>query len=123
VGLYDDSGSSESSAALSWLSALGVEQLAAHYYHELSFGQQRLVLLARAMVKHPAILILDEPCVGLDDYHRQLILQTLDAIAQQTDTKLIYVSHVVEEKPKCINQHIGFIASAAGGYTIQLINP
>ncbi len=122
VGLYDDSGATESGAALNWLAAMGVEQLGKHYYHEISFGQQRLVLLARAMVKHPAVLILDEPCVGLDDTHRQMILQTLDAIAGQTDTRLIYVSHVEEEKPECINQHIKFIPSAKGGYTIQVVN-
>lgn len=108
VGLYDDSGASEHNAAKSWLHTLGIESLAGLYYHELSFGQQRLVLLARAMVKHPSILILDEPCVGLDDYHRALILGTVDLIAATTSTHIIYVSHTMGEEPACINQRITF---------------
>ncbi len=108
VGLYDDSGASERTTALAWLRIFGVEALAADYYHELSFGQQRVVLLARAMVKHPAILILDEPTVGLDDYFRTLILATVDLIAATTATQIIYVSHTAGEKPTCINQKLLF---------------
>ena len=59
VGLYDDSGSSEIALATQWIEALGLCLLEKQYYHEISFGQQRLVLLARAMVKNPRILILD----------------------------------------------------------------
>jgi len=118
VGLYDNSGSAETTKSRQWLAAFGIEQLARSYYHELSFGQQRLVLLARAMVKGPAILILDEPCVGLDDYHRQMILQILDLIAAQTTTQLIYVSHVVGEQPACINQRLRFEPVADGGFTL-----
>lgn len=118
VGLYDNSGSTESITALAWLKAFGIADLHRHYYHEVSFGLQRLVLLARAMVKGPAILVLDEPCVGLDDYHRELILQVLDLIAAQSPTRLIYVSHVVGEQPTCINQRLSFVASSAGGHTL-----
>ena len=119
VGLYDDSGASERIAALDWLHTLFIADLAGEYYHELSFGQQRLVLLARAMVKHPAILILDEPCVGLDDHYRALILGTVDLIAATTATQIIYVSHTDDERPACINQHIHF--SGPGQYTINTL--
>jgi len=120
VGLYDDSGSSEIDLAKQWLATLGIKELAQHYYHEVSFGQQRLVLLARAMVKQPRVLILDEPCVGLDDYHRQLILQTLDLIALESNTQIIYVSHVQDEKPQCINQLLSFVESEEGGFTLEV---
>ena len=119
VGLYDDSGSAEREAARQWLQALGVADLEAHYYHELSFGQQRIVLLARAMVKHPRILILDEPCVGLDDFFRQLILETLELIAQQSQTCIIYVSHVSDERPEFMTQVLTFEPAVEGGYTIS----
>jgi molybdate transport system ATP-binding protein len=119
VGLYDDSGASERIVALDWLHTFLIAELAGEYYHELSFGQQRLVLLARAMVKHPAILILDEPCVGLDDYYRALILGTVDLIAATTATQIIYVSHTDDERPACINQHIRF--SGPGQYTISTL--
>tara|TARA_B100001057_G_scaffold123076_1_gene121916 strand:+ start:5264 stop:6778 length:1515 start_codon:yes stop_codon:yes gene_type:complete len=110
VGLYDDSLASDCAVAKQWLDCLGLADFEACYYHELSFGQQRLVLLARAMVKSPAVLILDEPCVGLDDYHRQLILGILDLIASQTRTRLIFVSHLSEEWPACINQKLEFVS-------------
>ena len=90
-----------------------------NYYHELSFGQQRLVLLARAMVKGPAILILDEPCVGLDDYHRSMILGILDLIAAQTPTQLIYVSHVIGEQLRCINRRYRFEPTGNGTHTLR----
>lgn len=119
VGLYDDSGSTELNLAKRWLEALGIIELQGQYYHEISFGQQRLVLLARAMVKNPDILILDEPCVGLDDYHRQLILTVLDKVAENSCTNIVYVTHVVDEQPGCLNQKITFHECDSGGFTIR----
>lgn len=119
VGLYDEPGGEEADLARQWLRVLNIGDLQKHYYHEISFGQQRLVLLARAMVKQPRILVLDEPCVGLDDNYRQLILDMLDAIAASTSTQIIYVSHVDDERPRCINQKLTFVKSEAGGYTLQ----
>lgn len=112
VGLYDDCSASEQRCAREWLAALGMAAMESAAYHELSFGQQRLVLVARAMVKQPEILILDEPCVGLDDHYRTLILFLLDQIASQTDTQLIYVSHTQGEHPRCINQFLQFVPQA-----------
>ena len=120
VGLYDDSGSREQGLARQWLQAMGIAALEKSYYHEISFGQQRLVLLARAMVKQPQILVLDEPCVGLDDYHRLLILGMLELIARQTSTNIIYVSHVEGEQPHCINQRLSLVPHAEGGYTLAV---
>lgn len=119
VGLYDERGSAETEAASNWLSVLGLEQLAMEYYHEISFGQQRLVLLARAMVKNPRILILDEPCVGLDDYHRQLILDVLDIIAAKSQISILYVTHVADEQPSCINKLLRFMSVEGRGFTVE----
>ncbi len=119
VGLYDDSGAQEIGTAKGWLGALGIMELEKSFYHEISFGQQRLVLLARAMVKQPRILVLDEPCVGLDDFHRTLILGILDKIAEQTATKIIYVSHIRDEKPQCINSRLSFVSNKKGGYQVE----
>lgn len=120
VGLYDDGGDSQAVAARAWLTAIGIEALAGSFYHAISFGQQRLVLLARAMVKNPAVLILDEPCVGLDDFFRTAILGLVDEIARQTDTRIIFVSHTVGEEPACINQRLRFVPSAAGGFSLEV---
>jgi molybdate transport system ATP-binding protein len=118
VGLYDDSGASQEEMARAWLKSLGLIDLAGDYFHEISFGQQRLTLLARAMVKQPAVLILDEPCVGLDDYFRRLVLLTVDCIAEQTRTQIIYVSHTEGEEPRCINQRLRFEAAPGGGFRL-----
>lgn len=119
VGLYDDAGASEVGHARDWLAALGLTELRQAYYEELSFGQQRLVLLARAMVKEPPVLILDEPCVGLDDYYRAFILGLLELIATQTRTQLLYVSHVADEKPACLTHRLSFVAKGEGDYRLQ----
>jgi molybdate transport system ATP-binding protein len=119
VGLYDDSGAQQVDEAKRWLSLVGLENQKGRYYHELSFGQQRLALLARAMVKGPRILILDEPCVGLDDFHRIHILQLLDEIAKVTTTQLIYVSHVAAQRPQCLTTSLSFVLNRAGVYEIE----
>jgi molybdate transport system ATP-binding protein len=119
VGLYDQNSAKQSEHALAWLECLDLLEFKSCYYEELSFGQQRLVLLARAMIKRPAILILDEPCVGLDDTFRHKILVLLDTIARDSATQLIYVSHVADERPVCLNRHLKFVTSPKGGYTIE----
>ena len=122
VGLYDESGAEEVDLAKRWIAALGLEQWEKQYYHEISFGQQRLVLLARAMIKKPRILILDEPCVGLDDYHRQLILSVLDAIAGRSLTNILYVTHVANEQPSCINQVLRSKEQNGGGFCVEQVD-
>lgn len=118
VGLYDDSGASQVEVARGWLTCFAMEHLAREFFHEISFGQQRLILLARAMVKQPDVLILDEPCVGLDDSYRRLVLGFIDSIADSTSTQIIYVSHTRGEEPRCINQRLSFEPTPSGGYCL-----
>ena len=75
-------------------------------FGHLSYGQQRMVLIARAMIKNPKVLILDEPCQGLDPANRRNILAMADAVIQKTETQLIYVSHHVDEQPQAINRQL-----------------
>ena len=63
----------------------------------LSKGERQKVLIARALVSNPEILILDEPGTGLDIYAREYVLKTVEALAEQTDMTLIYVTHYAEE--------------------------
>jgi molybdate transport system ATP-binding protein len=108
VGLFDDWGDAQRDNAVQWLDALGLAQYRAESFDALSFGLQRMVLLARAMVKSPVILLLDEPTLGLDGHHRTLILRAIDHIAANSDTRIIFVSHSAGETPACINQHLSF---------------
>lgn len=119
VGLYDASGGNQVDLARQWLRVMGLESRASHAYHELSFGQQRLVLLARAMIKHPRILVLDEPCVGLDDRHRRWVLHIVELVARQTRTRILFVSHTHGDAPACINQHLYFEQDATGAYHLH----
>jgi len=108
IGLYDDWGDAQRNGAEHWLRALGLAQHSREKFDGLSFGLQRMALLARAMVKSPAILLLDEPTLGLDGHHRRLMLRALDHIALNSDTQIIFVSHSAGETPACINQFLSF---------------
>ncbi len=119
MGLYDDWGDGQLDIARAWLRTLGLGELARAPFDTLSFGVQRMVLLARAMVKSPAILLLDEPCLGLDGHHTRGILDAVDHIAEQSDTQIVFVSHSVGEMPACINQWLEFVPTV-DGFDLQL---
>ena len=97
IGVYQSVSEQQHQIADAWLRLLGLEARANQSFSGLSFGEQRLVLIARAMVKHPALLLLDEPCLGLDDGNRQLVLALIERICEEGRTTLIYVSHHQED--------------------------
>ena len=105
VGLYRRASREQRQIAQKWMRRLKLLHLRQKRYDLLSYGERRQVLLARAMVKSPEILVLDEPCQGLDMGSRRRILDLLDELCSQGMSQLIYVTHHPEEKPACI-QHI-----------------
>jgi molybdate transport system ATP-binding protein len=93
IGLYQKYTETEKALANQWLEVLGMRHRADEPFNQLSFGDQRLLLIARAMVKHPALLILDEPCLGLDDMNRRLVLALIEKICAGSETTVLYVNH------------------------------
>ena len=106
VGLYCRATSGQVNTAQNWVERLGLIHLKEKRYDLLSFGERRMVLLARAIVKNPDILVLDEPCQGLDPANRRRILDLVDVIGRQHHTQVLYVSHHPEEMPACITHHL-----------------
>ena len=98
IGLYTKASDQEKKIADQWLAVLGMSERADTPFQKLSYGDQRLLLIARAMVKHPPLLILDEPCLGLDDMNRQLVLALIEKICAGSETSVIYVNHHAEDK-------------------------
>lgn len=93
IGLYQKFTATQLKIADEWLALLGMEDRANQPFNQLSFGEQRLILIARAMVKHPLLLILDEPCLSLDDLNRQLVLTLIEKICAGKTTTVLYVNH------------------------------
>lgn len=89
-----------------YLQLVNLKELKDRKLNQLSFGQQRLVFLARALVKNPALLILDEPCQGLD-YNQMVFFRTiLNEIAIHQDKTLLFVTHYEDEIPSCVNKRL-----------------
>ena len=101
-GLYKRCSSEELSIVKEWTHFLGVDELADQKFGRLSHGQRQLILIARAMVKSPEILILDEPFQGLDIKNRTKILDVFEYIGSQSHTNLIYVPNQDAEELNCI---------------------
>jgi molybdate transport system ATP-binding protein len=116
VGLFRTASPAQKQTAEQWMAVLGIADKSAGTFNQLSYGQQRMVLLARAMVKMPQLLILDEPYQGLDRSNRQRILEAIDVIGHQRGTNIVYVTHYPAEIPTCMTHMLQFEKTPNGGY-------
>lgn len=103
IGLYAVPTEEEYRQCRWWMEVFGIGELADRSFLKMSTGEQRLVLLARAFVKDPELLILDEPLHGLDDANRQMVKEIIDTFCQRPGKTLIMVTHYEEELPTCID--------------------
>lgn len=105
VGLYTRASEAEKAQCLWWMHIFGIDAAAQRPFLTLSSGEQRLVLLARAFVKNPQLLILDEPLHGLDSQNRQIVKDIIHTFSQLKGKTLIMVTHYEEELPPCFTHH------------------
>lgn len=101
IGLYNSRNDSERQAAAAWLAFGGFSGRESEPFSALTYGEQRLLLILRAVVKAPPLLILDEPCHGLDEANRSKVLSLLQKIAERNITTLLHVTHEPDEVLPC----------------------
>lgn len=102
VGLYVRPRPEDKEVCERWMDTFGIGALKDRSFLQLSSGEQRLVLLARAFVKEPDLLILDEPLHGLDMHNRMKVKQIIGDYCNRPGKTMIMVSHYQEEFPECI---------------------
>lgn len=103
IGLFRALNEEQEAAVENWIQLLSLQPFRNRRLAQLSTGQQRMVLLARALIKNPPMLILDEPCQGLDGQQTTQLRDIVTTLCETFGTTLIYVSHYQQELPACID--------------------
>ena len=106
IGLYAVPNEQDYEKCRWWLDIFGIGHLAERRFLQLSSGEQRLILLARAFVKDPQLLILDEPLHGLDLWNRRLAKDIIETFCQRRNKTMIMVTHYETELPKGITKKL-----------------
>ncbi|MEJ6078035.1 ATP-binding cassette domain-containing protein [Vibrio sp. 1-Bac 57] len=106
IGMYQQATAHEINIAQQWLEKIGLLDQQKSLFQSLSYGEQRLALIARALVKSPYLLILDEPTQGLDELNRHRVLNFLEHLATQQHSTMLLVSHRRDEFLPIFEQHI-----------------
>ena len=104
IGLFRNCSEEQYAQALAWMKLLEIDHLKDRSFLKISGGEQRLVLLARTLVKNPELLILDEPLHGLDMHYKRLCRAVIEKYCAQKGTTMIYVTHRREEIPSCVDK-------------------
>ncbi|WP_048695652.1 ATP-binding cassette domain-containing protein [Bacteroides thetaiotaomicron] len=106
IGLYKRPQPEQMAICEWWMDIFGIAELKDNPFLQLSSGEQRLALLARAFVKDPELLILDEPLHGLDTYNRRRVKKIIEAFCHRKDKTMIMVTHYESELPQTIDRRI-----------------
>lgn len=106
IGLYRRPRPEQMAACEWWMDIFGIAALKDKPFLQLSSGEQRLALLARAFVKDPELLILDEPLHGLDTYNRRRVKKIIEAFCHRRDKTMIMVTHYENELPETITHRL-----------------
>lgn len=112
IGLFRKCNDEQNEGALQWMRLFGIDHLKDRSFLTLSSGEQRLALLARAFVKDPDLIILDEPLHGLDVSNKQRAAAIIDAFCSREGKTLIYVTHYPHELPPCVDKQFQLVKHA-----------
>jgi molybdate transport system ATP-binding protein len=106
IGLFRQLSQKEGELVNQWIEICRLKDLQNKRLYELSVGEQRVVLLTRALIKNPPLLILDEPCQGLDAERSEEFLELINEVCIAGNKTMIFVSHYENEVPACISRFI-----------------
>ena len=106
IGLYRKLKPEEEMKAKEVMQVFDLLHLKEKPLNQISTGEQRQLLLARALIKNPPLLLLDEPCQGLDYQHMVYFRDLVDNLVSRLNKTLIYVSHNPEEIPSCVDRYL-----------------
>lgn len=109
IGLFRKCNEEQERIALAWMRVFGIERLRDRLFLTLSSGEQRLVLLARAFVKDPDLIILDEPLHGLDISNKKKAVAIIERFCDRPGKTLIYVTHYPHEIPACVDKRFELV--------------
>ena len=98
IGVYREREPSHRARALRWLAWLELGVAPNHAFRELSFGEQRLCLIARAAIKVPPLVVLDEPTAGLDADNQARVLELIESLCSQHKSTVLLVTHRADER-------------------------
>jgi iron complex transport system ATP-binding protein len=97
IGLYERPSKEDIKQAVEIMDQLGIKYLKNQSYESMSQGEKQRVLIGRALMALPKLLILDEPCSGLDFLSKEQLLNTVEQMADQQKTTILYVTHQIDE--------------------------
>jgi molybdate transport system ATP-binding protein len=104
IGLFRKLSPAQEAMVQQWLALFGFSNRTHKWLRSFSAGEQRLLLLARAMIKNPPMLVLDEPCQGLDETQEANMMHWIDALCLHGHKTLIFITHYQHSKPACITK-------------------
>jgi ABC-type molybdenum transport system ATPase subunit/photorepair protein PhrA len=104
LGVYGEPTNEQRAASVEWLNRLGLAGVRDRPFARLTTCDRRLVLLARAAVHGPSLLLLDEPCLGLDQPGRERLLAAIEAAALAMRAGMIFVTHDPTEIPATVTK-------------------
>ncbi|MDC7228034.1 MAG: ATP-binding cassette domain-containing protein [Spirochaetales bacterium] len=120
IGLYDKPDPVQIDKARDWCAEFGIMQLLDKPFDSLSEGMKRSVLIIRAIVKKPRLLILDEPCQGLDDVNSGFVIKMTERVIERDHSTLLYVSHDPMYRMHAIDNVMSLVPHYEGGYTAEI---